>query len=81
MSSHSPNAASTRWCPFARARGPIVDEHTATVVGGVTVNRNETGGPDRDCFCLGPLCMAWRWHDTHTGYCGLAGRPTDPPKE
>ena len=27
--------------------------------------------------CIGPKCMAWRWHDTEVqneGYCGLAGK-------
>lgn len=39
----------------------------------------------RDCNCIASRCMAWRWagyrkhgnNDEATGYCGLAGKPSE----
>lgn len=81
MNSMTPEEATHRWCPFARASGPIVDNSDASIVGAVSVNRSFNGAPDRDSYCLAGRCMAWRWTGLNNGYCGLAGRPTDPPKE
>lgn len=64
------------WCPLARAQAPQVSEH-GVVTGAITVNRGPGGRPDRDCYCIGPACMAWRWTTLENGYCGLAGRPQE----
>lgn len=69
--------ARTKWCPFARAFSPVMDEHAETVAA-ASVNRQESGA-DPWCRCLASDCMAWRWDERHqtelNGYCGLAGKP------
>lgn len=80
MSFHTPSNAGTRWCPFARTISHGYN-HNGDVIDSVANNRTSEGDPDVGARCIGPMCMAWRWQDQHTGYCGLAGRPTDPPKE
>jgi len=72
--------AKTKWCPFAR--GPLLVKLNEWTT--LPVNRDDTGGPDGGCKCLGSACMAWRaqyeWNDAANtidatgGYCGLAGR-------
>lgn len=71
--------AKTKWCPFAHSyevHGPM--DHP------VSLNRNSTGHPDKDCLCIGVACMAWRSvlgavqpgiAAKHEGYCGIAGKP------
>lgn len=79
MSPMDPEVALTRWCPFATSQIPVVDKKTVTAIGATAGNRipNTSGDPDRDCLCIASRCMAWRWSDNFTGYCGLAGRPID----
>ena len=76
--------AKTKWCPHARASNAYAEL-------GTSVNRGSKGDADKDCLCLGSICMAWRWlltpeeakenndnellEDTEAGYCGLAGKP------
>lgn len=81
MSFYSPEAAQMRWCPVARSPVSLIN-HTKNTTGFIVANRQEDGTPDAGALCLGPKCMAWRWHDRACGYCGLAGVPVDPkPKQ
>lgn len=32
-------------------------------------------GNNEDNRCVGAGCMAWRWHNNESGYCGMAGEP------
>jgi hypothetical protein len=79
MSIMSPTLARQRWCPFAMSQIPVVDRKDVAAIGGTSGNRvpNTGGVADRDCCCIAASCMAWRWEDSLTGYCGLVGRPTD----
>ncbi len=59
------------WCPMARVGAENMG----------TMNRHfsRRDGTDKvapaSCYCLGNMCMAWRWQDKEkgVGYCGLAG--------
>jgi hypothetical protein len=44
----------------------------------VAINRTFKGNADENCHCLASECMAWRWSDEKSGYCGLAGKDGAP---
>lgn len=46
---------------------PMVRENIGGVTAGFPIHPN--------CLCIASRCMAWRWADHETGYCGLAGSP------
>lgn len=73
--------AAQMWCPFARVLLPIHQAGNRVSTFHMEVARK---GDQRDfehfqrqvadCNCIGSRCMAWRWTDEASGYCGLAGR-------
>lgn len=87
--------AGSKWCPHVRAtiyaRGNAPELPTPINVVGHGANRITTDDPDIDARiadvidatkltrCIGPKCMAWRWHGPNgrydagqkrLGYCG-----------
>jgi hypothetical protein len=63
--------AGKKWCPFSRLVGVgqmPTPPHNRVVM---------AAKPDQlivppGCACIGSACMAWIWHTTEKGECGLA---------
>jgi hypothetical protein len=77
---HTPLEAVMRWCPFVREVTPSGKGRRDVAIGNRFVDRDgqEYANP-AGCACTASYCMAWRWHDSLRGYCGLAGRPHFQP--
>lgn len=90
--------AEKRWCPFARVAfvGQNVMNRISSFHMELAQKSAERGDTrdlehyqrqERDTYCIGSRCMAWRWSNTDpefrevdeplTGYCGLAGSPKE----
>lgn len=64
------------WCPEAR----VSLYHRSTDANRMVRYGSGEGSEDHQAFlketrCLGSGCMAWRWSNRATGYCGKAGKP------
>lgn len=67
--------AKNMWCPFVRFE---IGPNTKEWQGRAFTNRGDELDPWKTTTCLGSICMAWEWTDSHDtdGCCGLArGRP------
>ena len=64
-----------KWCPHARqAVAVTTEDQKRTLVTLATSNRNAPGGIKiKGCECIADDCMAWRWDDIDSGYCGAFG--------
>lgn len=80
MSDYTEAEAKSKWCPFARTANGLEDA--------VAVNRVfAKSEPDKDCYCLGSGCMAWRWGSKRNpnwkpgNMYTMGGLPTHPEDE
>ena len=66
-----------KWCPHSRQAVAVNYSSKKKLrwwMGVVTSNRNAPGGaPVEGCKCIADDCMAWRWDDIDSGYCGAFG--------
>lgn len=92
MAIFTADEAKTKWCPFARAtiyvRGDAPDLEKPIDLVGHAANRILTDDPTLTASiqqaidgcgatkCIGPACMAWRWHETHINGRDPDGAPT-----
>ena len=64
------------WCPDARVRA---QGGARDAPGNRFVDKGKIKADSAKAFCcIGPLCMAWRWHKADiSGWCGRAGLPKE----
>jgi hypothetical protein len=82
---YTPEEATKHWCPFSKV--PLVATNPAgQALSGFPAANRMPNGLLNNTGCISGICAAWRWkvlpgEDTEnypgTGYCGMAGRPSE----